>query len=175
MRFRDFFQRYQQSTYHELPENRNGPGPSANDFYNNAIPQAVWNPAQQVYQRMYDYQGYRTGAMPDRRATNGWYSDYGVDSRGYQDIRHDYVWDDRNAQWENRPVGGRNWGTAHDYYGVDYDRYANDYYDNGWNQGNVFVPANANHGARGGLRGFADKAAQWFNPNAMRACGRNGY
>lgn len=153
MTFKDWFRRYERVEYRDVPGQpglATAPGPSANDFYNNATPELVWDASRGVYRRTYTYQGQRVGGRRDRRMMNSWYGDYGVDPRTNQDMAWDDIWDPRTGRWYPQPTGSQPYGTAHDY--ANYKGYQHPngyaYSDPSWQSGNVYMPA-SNHATRG--------------------------
>jgi hypothetical protein len=177
MPFGKWFKRYQMGAFADLHNYAGGPGPSPNEFYNNATPERHWDSARGVYHDTYNYQGHRVNAMPDRRPTNSWYSDYGVDPRSGQDVRHGYIWEGDIGRWVEHPIGNQNYGTAQYYaerngypHGHGRDGYVHN--DANWFNGNCYMPSSNHetHGSRNYARKFVDfmrrpNGTQSYYPN----------
>lgn len=115
----DLFRRYPEPYHHRIDhpvdatyDLKTPAVPTANEVYNNAIPEWTWDRERGGWTLVYTYQGYHFIAMPDHRITNSWYANYGADHTRREEPAWEWVWDPRVMNWVNRPVGTQVYGTA---------------------------------------------------------------
>lgn len=119
MPFLDFFRRYPQPYHHRIDTPAGASHvtnhraiPTANEMYNNATPEWIWDRERGGWTLVYTYEGYQFTAMPDHRITNSWYANYGANPKYHEDPDWNWVWDPRVRDWVNRPTGSQVYGTA---------------------------------------------------------------
>lgn len=119
MPFRDLFRRYPQPQVHRIDQPEDASYdykphlvPTANEIYNNATPQWVWDRDRGGWSLVYTYRGYQFAAMPDQRIANSWYANYGADSAEGEEPEWGWVWDPNVRDWIHRPIGRQTFGTA---------------------------------------------------------------